>query len=485
MSVTASSSSSSSSSYPARHPASDLLGHAHRPPLFGYFTTVPSIQITPQAPPPGAASSSFMEDDLAARSPGLSSPSSRSGCPSPLSPSSSPSARRYLSPRRDLSPRARHLSPRRDVSPLRHLSPKRDLAAAGYGRDLSPRRGHPSLLSPLSRPASPGGRDYKRDLSPRGRRRAMIRPLSPRRGLHPQLHHHGPPSGSRGARTGQQGGVEMETEHCLVSPADWEQRRRPSPAPQGLFSHLPLHSQLQVRSPFPMSPVGGIQVVHCVPASPATSPLGQQEAQQGAARLLLQGNTSEDSAASEAASPHVTSFSERGVRGRGGGGGGERLRESTSPYPSSQEREGGGVRQEQQEENIYTCTKAIASLCIEEEERGGGGGGARTSPSPSAQHQQRSPSISTSPPSPHAPPPPPHGPGGQHFSGLVVRPHHPSIPSSSPSPSFSPSSSSSSSSSPHPPSPAWDTLPPPPTSKPLRLERDGGAESTKRSRDVS
>ncbi|XP_034384105.1 transcription factor HIVEP2a isoform X2 [Cyclopterus lumpus] len=507
------------SSYPARHPACDLLGNANRPPLFGYFTTVPSIQITPQAAPgdaeyrrgphsalaggllapPASSSSSSMDDDLPAQSPDLSSPSSRlsspgldhSGCPSPISPSSSPSARRYLSPRRDLSPRARHLSPRRDLSPLRHFSPKSDLAASGgYRRDLSPRRGHLSLLSPLSRPASPAGRDYKRDLSPRGRHRAMIRPVSPRRGLHQHLHHQGQPSASRVLRTGHQGGVsgpaelgrrrtsaEMETEHCLVSPSpgEWDQRNQSSPPHQVLFSHLPLHSQLQVRSPFPMSPVGGIQMVHSGPAC-VTSPLGQQEAQQSAPPLLLQKSTSEDSTASEAASPHVTSFAERGVRG--GGGGGERLRESTSPHPSSQERDGGGVRQEQQEESIYTCTKAIASLCIEEEERGGG---ARTSSSPSAssshgaQHQQRSP------PSPHPPPSPPQGPGGQHFSGLEVRPHHPSIPAS---PSLS-SSCSSSSSSPHPPSPAWETLPPPSTSKPLKLERDGGAESTKRSRDVS
>lgn len=207
----------------SHHSASDLLGNANRPPLFSYFTTVPSIQITPQAPPCDPAgrehgqteyhrgqqrlqgsrllvppSSSSMDEDLSVPSPDLSSPSSRlsspgldnSGCPSPISPSSSPSARRYLSPRRDLSPRAGHLSPRRDISPLRHISPKRDLGAAGgYRRDISPRRGSLSVLSPLSRPTSPSGRDYKRDLSPRGRHRGLIRPVSPRRGLHQHLYH--------------------------------------------------------------------------------------------------------------------------------------------------------------------------------------------------------------------------------------------------------------------------------------------------------
>uniref|UniRef100_A0A667Y8C5 HIVEP zinc finger 2a n=1 Tax=Myripristis murdjan TaxID=586833 RepID=A0A667Y8C5_9TELE len=198
--------------------ASDLLGNTHKPPLFGYFTTVPSIQITPQAAPSDQAereqcqaeyqralhggsrllvppsSSSSMDEDLPIPSPDLSSSSSRLSSPgldpnsSPISPSSSPSSRRYLSPHRDLSPRAGRLSPRREISPLRHISPKRDLG--GYRRELSPRRdlssrGHFSPLSPLSRPTSPAGRDFKRDLSPRGRHRGMIRPLSPQELFYP------------------------------------------------------------------------------------------------------------------------------------------------------------------------------------------------------------------------------------------------------------------------------------------------------------
>lgn len=557
MSITAVASSHPAAHVP-HHSASDLLGNTNKPPLFGYFTTVPSIQITPQAPPsdpagreraqaeyqrglqaaPGSRllvppSSSSMDEDLPVPSPDLSSPSSRlsspgldhSGCPSPISPSSSPSAHRYLSPRRDLSPRARHLSPRRDISPLRHISPKRDLGVAGgYRRDLSPRRGHLSLLSPLSRPTSPAGRDYKRDLSPRGRHRGMIRPVSPRRGLHQHLHHQGQQSGSRGLRPGHQAGAlgqteldllgrrrgsaEMETEHRPGSPLSGKRdlggsrSNQSSPPHQVLFSHLPLHSQLQVRSPFPMIPIGGIQMVHSVPTS-VTTPLAQQGAQQVASRLVLQKSTSEDSTTSEAGSSHFSSFSERGARGGGGGGGvhgGERLRESMSPHLSSQEREGGGVRQEQ-EESIHTCTKAIASLCIDSEElaeRGGGGGGrgdkgkdggraCSSSSSPSTlstdcHHQQRSPSISMSPPSPQPSPSPPQGPGIQHFSGLELRPPNPSIPAS---PLSSSSPSSSSSASPYPPSPGSETIQPSAASKPLKLERDREAESTKRSKDVS
>ncbi|KAM8832262.1 transcription factor HIVEP2a [Spinachia spinachia] len=473
------------SSYPGPHlphrAASDLLGHADRPPLFSYFTTVPSIRITPQAPPPPAArgqaeyqrgllappSSSSMDDELAAPSPGLSSPSSRlsspgpdyPGCPSPSSPSLSPSARRHLSPRR-------------------HVSPKRD--QGGYRRDLSPRRGHLSLLSPLPCPTSPAGRDYKRDLSPRGRHRAMIRPLSPRRGLHQHLHHQSQQSGSRGFRTGHQAEVgrrrtsaEMETEHCLVSPSPGERDQggnrgnESSPLHQVLFSHLPLHSQLQVRSPFPMIPIGGIQMVPDSGTSSGTSPPGQQ-APPSASRLLLQTSTSEDSSTNEASSPDLTSFTERGAKR----GGGEKPRESTSPRPSSREGAAGGGMRQEQEEIIQTCTKAIASLCIDSAElaeRGGGGGGAHSSPSATshAPHPPRRwPSASMSPPPPHPSPPPPRGPGVQHFSGLEVRPH-PSSPHP-PSPSPSPCSSSPSESLQRP-----------------KPEREGGAESTKRSRDVS
>uniref|UniRef100_A0A3B4WWA4 HIVEP zinc finger 2a n=1 Tax=Seriola lalandi dorsalis TaxID=1841481 RepID=A0A3B4WWA4_SERLL len=384
----------------SQHAAADLLGNTNKPPLFGYFTTVPSIQITSQAPPSDPAgrqefqrgvqrpqgsrllvppsSSSSMDEDLPVPSPDLSSPSSRlsspgldhSGCPSPISPSSSPSARRYLSPRRDLSPRAGHLSPRRDISPLRHISPKRDLVAAGgFRRDLSPRRGHLSLLSPLSRPTSPAGRDYKRDLSPRGRHRGVIRPLSPRRGLHQHLHHQ---SHAHGRQCVSLPLLFCFQEHRPASPSLGEQDQasshgnQSSPPQQVLFSHLPLHSQLQVRSPYPMIPIGGIQMVHSG-AEPAAS------------RLPLQKSTSEDSTTSEAASPHFTSFIERGGRG----GGGEWVRESSSPHPSSQEREGGGGvrRVQEQEEGIQTCTKAIASLCIDSEDpaerRGGGGAGGR------------------------------------------------------------------------------------------------------------
>ncbi|XP_061668090.1 transcription factor HIVEP2a [Syngnathoides biaculeatus] len=397
------------------------------PPLFSYFTTVPSIRITAQATPgeraplePGRLPAlPSMDDDFPRDFPlpssRLSSPGlDYSGCPSPVSPSSSPSACHYLSPHRDHSPRGP--SPRRDASPLRHLSPKREMG--GRRRELSPRRGHLSLLSPLPRPTSPG----KRDLSPRGRHKAMIRPNSPRRGLHQHLLLQSQQGGSRGLRSAHLAGLlsqaefgprgrrrtagsEMDTECVPNSPGGREQSgdhgNHSGPPHQVLFSHLPLHSQLQVRSPFPMIPIGGIQMVHAVPTSLST-PLAQQGAEQAPPRLPLEEAPTEDR---EASSPF------------GGGQGGR------TPLGS----EVVGVRE--QEENIQTCTKAIASLRIDpEEDAARRRGGLDGEGAPHSEGQRR-----RSPPSP-APP------GPQHFS---APPHSPS-PASSPTSRSTPADASQS-----------------------------------------
>ncbi|XP_020773025.1 transcription factor HIVEP2a [Boleophthalmus pectinirostris] len=356
------------------HPSGspDILGHSSKPPpsLFGYFTTVPSIQITPQAPHPVDSKEQFqrgtsgnrllvppsLDEELSMSSSDLCTPSrlsspglDHSGCPSPISPSSSPSARRYLSPHRELSPRSGHLSPRRDVSPLRHI-------AGTYRRDLSPRRGHLSLLSPLSRPTSPGGsRDFKRDLSPRGRHRGMIRPLSPRRGLqHQHLLHQSQQSGSRSLRAGLQSGLlgqtranaDMETDQLGSSSPDGN---RGSPPHQVLFSHLPLHSQLQVRSPFPMIPIGGIQMVHSVPVS-ATSPLPQHAPNPSATSpriMSLQKSTSEDSNQGDSTPPPPP-----------------HLHGNISPSPQPPQ---DPARPGESEEGIQTFTDNFSSLCIDSE----------------------------------------------------------------------------------------------------------------------
>lgn len=199
----------------------DPLGSASKQPLFGYYASLPSIQITQLMVPSEKTRESQMAEyqkllqgalgedpknrlempSSMGEDPGLSpehSSSSFEFSPSRLSSPScdssplrepSPSCR-YLSPKRDLSPRGR-LSPRREASPLRPLSPRRDM----YRKDLSPRRDMSprSLLSPISHtgcPVSPA-RDlsYRRELSPRGRHKGILRPLSPRRAPHP---HSGP-----------------------------------------------------------------------------------------------------------------------------------------------------------------------------------------------------------------------------------------------------------------------------------------------------
>ncbi|KAK7907299.1 hypothetical protein WMY93_015911 [Mugilogobius chulae] len=361
---------------PHHHSVSpDILGHSSKPPpsLFGYFTTVPSIQITPQTQHPIDSKEQFLrgtsgnrllvppslDEELSISSSDLCTPSrlsspglDTSGCPSPNSPSSSPSGRRYLSPHRELSPRSGHLSPRRDISPLRHISPKRDIGGGSYRRDLSPRRGHMSLLSPLSRPTSPGGnRDFKRDLSPRGRHRGLIRPLSPRRGLqHQHLLHQSQQSGSRSLRAGLQSGLlgqtrasaDMETDHLGSSSPDGS---RGSPPHQVLYSHLPLHSQLQVRSPFPMIPIGGIQMVHSVPVS-VTSPLPQHDPSATSPRVIsFQKSTSEDSNQGDSSTP-------------------PHLHRNVSPSPQPLQ---DPPRPAEPEEGIQTFTDNFSSLRIDSE----------------------------------------------------------------------------------------------------------------------
>lgn len=188
-------------------------------------------------------------------------------------------------------------------------------------------------------------------------------------------------------------------------------------------------------------------MVHSVPTT-VTAPLAQQGVQLSASRLSLQKSTSEDSAGGEAVS----------LGERGGWGERERGRESASPHLPAPESEGGGARREQ-EESIQTCTKAIASLCIDSEESVAGRGddvkegGRAPSPDSSQQHSTSSPPHSSQP---HQ------GPGIQHFSGLDLRPPYQSL-SSSPSP--------------HPPSPGPDAAPPP--------EQDRVSESTKRGSDAS
>lgn len=385
-------------------PSDGSLGHSS---LISYLVTLPSIQVTQLMTPTDSCEDTQMteyqrlfqskstdsepdkdrldipsgmdEEGVLSSEPSSSprdfSPSSRHSSPGyDSSPCRENSPKRYLIPKGDLSPR-RHLSPRRDLSPLRHLSPRKEAALRREmsQRDVSPRR----HLSPR-RPLSPG-KDIaaRRDLSPRRERRYVttIRAPSPRRALypHPPLSMGqylqadpiilGPPNLRRGlpqvpyfSLYGDQEGAYGHQGSSLF----------PEGPNDHVFSHLPLHSQQQVRAPIPMVPVGGIQMVHSVPPAlsglhpPPTSPLvveGSVE-KKGVPRESFGKDPYTLPRQHEKRAPHILQSS-----GLPGTPSSPRLlmKQSTSEDSLN-------ATEREQEENIQTCTKAIASLRIATEE---------------------------------------------------------------------------------------------------------------------
>lgn len=133
-----------------------------------------------------------------------------------------------------------------------------------------------------------------------------------------------------------------------------------------VFSHLPLHSQQQVRAPIPMVPVGGIQMVHSMPPAlsglhpPPTLPLPMEgpEEKKGAPGEPFPKDPYALSRQQEKRAPHVLQSS--GLP-------------STPSSPrllmkQSTSEDSLNATEREQEENIQTCTKAIASLRIATEE---------------------------------------------------------------------------------------------------------------------
>lgn len=385
-------------------PSDNSLGHSS---LISYLVTLPSIQVTQLMTPSDSCEDTQMteyqrlfqskstdsepdkdrldipsgmdEEGMLSSEPSSSprdfSPSSRHSSPGyDSSPCRDNSPKRYLIPKGDLSPR-RHLSPRRELSPMRHLSPRKEAALRREmsQRDISPRR----HLSPR-RPVSPG-KDItaRRDLSPRRERRYLttIRAPSPRRALY-----HNPPLSM---------GQYLQAEPIVLGPpnlrrglpqvpyftlyGDQEgayEHQGSSLFPEGpndyVFSHLPLHSQQQVRAPIPMVPVGGIQMVHSMPPAlsglhpPPTLPLPVEGSEEK--RAAPGESFSKDpyvlSKGHEKRAPHVLQSS--GLP-------------STPSSPrllmkQSTSEDSLNATEREQEENIQTCTKAIASLRIATEE---------------------------------------------------------------------------------------------------------------------
>ncbi|OXB62244.1 hypothetical protein ASZ78_015170 [Callipepla squamata] len=302
------------------------------------------------------------------------SPSSQQSSPGyDSSPYRDNSPKRYLMPKGDLSPR-RHLSPRRDISPMRHLSPRKE---AVLRRELSPRRDVSPRrhLSPR-RPMSPGkDASVRRDLSPRRERRYMasVRATSPRRGLyHNPALSMGQYLQSEPIPVGHsRKGLSQGPYFGLYGEKGAMEHHRPSLFPEGpsdyVFSHLPLHSQQQIRAPIPMMPIGGIQMVHSVPAAlsglhpPSTLALqreGSEEKQRGPTETLSQESRGVPKHHEKRTSPHSLHPT---------------APSSTSSSPlllltQSTSEDSVIATEREQEENIQTCTKAIASLRIATEE---------------------------------------------------------------------------------------------------------------------
>ncbi|XP_043916010.1 transcription factor HIVEP2 [Protopterus annectens] len=397
------------------------------PSLMNYFVTLPSIQVTQLMAPSdmygdrhvgeyqrllqgGFPDSepdkdrldvpSFTDDEYMPFSETSSSPrdlspsrytcSSRQSSPGyDSSPCRDSSPKRYLSPGRDLSPRT-HFSPRRDLSPMRHLSPKRDVFRQDLSprRELSPRRHlSPRRDTPLGRPVSPG-KDIltRRELSPRRERRFMpiMRAASPRR---ISCHSSGWPMG-----------------HCLPSDSlPWSHTLKPHPeigmnlkkgVPQApycgvnvqkegghghqsletfaegrkdyVFSHLPLHSQHQVRASLPMIPIGGIQMVHSVPSTlSGLHPTSKVTLNKSSSEEKSPANTTGESSVSSqqdtGATRQVSGLTLSSV--------------DSSRFEITKQKSSDGIaeftwRTDLEEEGIQTCVKAIASLKIASEEAG-------------------------------------------------------------------------------------------------------------------
>ncbi|XP_063299389.1 transcription factor HIVEP2 [Pelobates fuscus] len=368
------------------------IGHSS---LMTYLSTLPSIQVTHLMTPSAMCGDSqvmeyqrlfltrdrmdipgSMDEDYMLTSEPSSSPKDFSSCSHHSSPGydSSPcrdnSPKRYLSLRGDLSPR-RHLSPRRDASPMRHLSPRKEAALRrelSPRRDISPRR----HLSPL-RPMSPG-KDMSpgRDLSPRQERRYMgsFRAVSPRRRLHhntslPMSHYLHSDSGLLGHGTSRKSWPQIP--YTGLPPEDAPGYQSTCPAPDVhsdyIFSHLPLHSQQQIRAPLPMIPIGGIQIIHsnsAIQPSPHTStttPLHPRSSDEkiNISPELCESSTSHLEKHSFISIPSIDTLS------------GEATTLLPSPGQSPSD-ESFKPTEREQEENIRTCTKAIACLRIATEE---------------------------------------------------------------------------------------------------------------------
>uniref|UniRef100_A0A8C8RBE7 Uncharacterized protein n=1 Tax=Pelusios castaneus TaxID=367368 RepID=A0A8C8RBE7_9SAUR len=192
-------------------------------------------------------------------------------CVSPrleLSPS------RHPSPRRELSPRT-YLSPERGVSPVRHLSPSREMPSVRYLslKKMLP----PGCAESLSRYPSPG----KEDLPCSSKSTADDQVQSSLKVQHGILASMPLPHRFLGKSAElYESKLKIEPRSPACSPGITQpvcssplqaphevHVHAPSQGEENVFSHLPLHSQQLTRTPYPMIPIGGIQMVQARPSS--------------------------------------------------------------------------------------------------------------------------------------------------------------------------------------------------------------------------
>ncbi|XP_066060822.1 transcription factor HIVEP3-like [Chamaea fasciata] len=197
-----------------------------------------------------------------------------------LSPCQRPSPRREASPLRCVSPRlelspGRHLSPRRElsprtalppdgeVSPARHSSPSREMASLRYfslKKVLSPGCLELSRYPPPGKEDLPGTSRSAEDKVPSSYQAQpgifSSMPLPHRFfGKNLQLYE------SKLRTAPRSPPCSLQAPHDLHAPGRGE---------ENVFSHLPLHSQHLARTPYPMIPIGGIQMVQARPSSHAS-----------------------------------------------------------------------------------------------------------------------------------------------------------------------------------------------------------------------
>ncbi|XP_044143885.1 transcription factor HIVEP3 isoform X1 [Bufo gargarizans] len=167
--------------------------------------------------------------------------------PQQLSPHRSLSPRAYMSPERGSSPPVRHLSPSSEVTSLRYAAFRGGLASPSRYPSLGREEPHHTRSDAqihlkaqhgvLPSRAQPHGTSEPLESSGIKKPRPSVFPAVPRTFCSPLTPHTLPRSG------------------------------------ENLFTHLPLHSQHLQRTPYPMIPIGGIQMVQARP-SPQPSLVG-------------------------------------------------------------------------------------------------------------------------------------------------------------------------------------------------------------------